>query len=103
MNVPVVNLRILKSIEEMAGRDWAIVPHAHDAAQQSMKMKAALEMVLAFHSGEPWTPERNVAWGNLQIDAGREFIDDSATTRVLCQTIREVLGLAEEFHQRLVS
>ena len=75
---------------------WNDVPHAQRASQQSTKRLACLEMVLMFHNGEPWTPEKSREWNHLQAVAGREFPRDSATTKVLCDTIREVLGLQEE-------
>lgn len=96
MNFPMQNKLQLKHLEEMASNDWANVPHAQQAAQQAMKMKAALELVLAFHSGEPWSHESVSKWLSLQRDAGVLHPSETATTRVLCDTIREVLGLKEE-------
>lgn len=45
----------------------------------------ALRLVLLFHDGGPWTEERSAEWA--RITGGRE-----ATTRVLCDHVRSVLG-----------
>jgi hypothetical protein len=45
----------------------------------------ALKAVLMFHSGEPWTHDRQWDW--KEISAGRE-----CTTKVLCDIVREALA-----------
>lgn len=89
MNTPEENKRLLREITENAGYD-------NPAAKQALKMKAALEMVLMFHGLEDWDDTKRIAWERLQLEAGRQKPGDMATTRVLCDTIREVLGLQEE-------
>lgn len=47
--------------------------------------RKALQAVLMFHSGEPWTEERQWDW--KAISAGRE-----CTTKVLCDIVRGALA-----------
>ncbi len=49
-------------------------------------MRATLEAVLLFHSGSPWTPEKQAQWKTL---TGA----DEATTKVLCDQVREALAV----------
>jgi len=72
------------------------------------KILAALKLVLLFHSGEAWTPERTAEWidhiRTIEIATGRglgEKINGGEivfageiTTRALCDAIRAVLGEA---------
>ncbi len=95
-NSPAHNRLQLKHISEMASNDWANVPHAQQAAQQGLKMAAALKMVLEFHCCDPWTPDRDEKWRVLQERAGRFRPHLAVTTKELCDTIREVLGEQEE-------
>jgi hypothetical protein len=46
--------------------------------------RAALEAVLLFHSGGPWTHERRTRWQFLTGYA-------EATTKILCDVVREAL------------
>ena len=96
MNFPKKNLDDLKVLKEMAENDNPLVKITSDAAKQGMKMKAALEMVLSFHDPEAWTSERDHQWYDLQRAAGVENVKQGASTRTLCDTIREVLGLKME-------
>jgi hypothetical protein len=94
MNHPELNKLQLKNLADMASTNWANVPHY--AAVQAIKMKAALEMVLLFHTAGRWTSELSLQWHNLQGEAGREFSSQAVTTKVICDTIQEVLGLQQE-------
>lgn len=94
MNYPQRNLTDLRALRDLA--TWHDIPSTANAAQQALKMEAALRLVLLFHSPEPWTSSRQLAWTNAQVEAGVEFPRDEATTRVLCDTIRAVLGESEE-------
>jgi hypothetical protein len=48
------------------------------------RLREALELVLMFHSGEPWTDSRKLRW--------REIVgDDNANSRAMCDHIREIL------------
>jgi hypothetical protein len=59
--------------------------------------QAALQLALLFHSGEPWTHQREIAWANLirtiEQETGRTVVQGriEATTRVLCDAIRAAL------------
>lgn len=56
------------------------------SAQDDVDMlRKALQAVLIFHSGGPWTFERQWDW--KAISAGRE-----CTTKVLCDIVREALA-----------
>jgi hypothetical protein len=91
MNYPEQNKRALATLEGYATH-WQDVPSACDAGKQAMKMQAALRLVLTFHSGEPWTPEWDRRWIDLQEQAGVLLPRAGATTKNLCDVIREVLG-----------
>ena len=93
MNFPEENKRALKQLHDFASTDWDDVKHANEAGKQAVKMETALKMVLEFHSGEAWTADRSNEWYNLQIQAGRSEAGYEATTKILCDTIREVLGM----------
>lgn len=49
------------------------------------KLEDALEAVLLFHSGSPWTEAKKTQWWNLTQST-------DATTRTLCDTVRLALG-----------
>lgn len=60
---------------------------------------AAMKLVLLFHSGEPWTEEREIEWikclrvienstGHVLCGARRPEV----TTRVLCEAVRAAMG-----------
>lgn len=65
--------------------------------QSTAVSRAALEMVLLFHSASPWTHEKRVRWVDLmhqiEITTGAHLTSDSteATTRVLCECVRRAL------------
>lgn len=48
-------------------------------------LRAALTLVLRFHSGAPWTEEDSHRWRAVTGT-------DEATTKVLCDHIRKALG-----------
>jgi hypothetical protein len=103
VNYPLKNKRALECLADSASilADGSPkYPYLQDGGKQALKMQAALKMVLAFHDPAPWSFERCQEWRLLQNAAGRLDPDEAATTRVLCDTIREVLGLAEEKHER---
>jgi hypothetical protein len=52
------------------------------------RLVAALRLPLLFHSGAPWTEERRLEWRSLTGSY-------EATTKVMCDAIREALALAE--------
>src|SRR5687767_1845900 len=56
-----------------------------DNQDEATTLRNALKAVLMFHSGEPWTQERQWEW--KAISAGRE-----CTTKVLCDIVREALS-----------
>lgn len=73
--------------------------------------RKALEAVLLFHSGSPWTPEKQDAWqefGFATLGKPPKFEDYhyarksdrpdtfEATTRVLCEMVRAALGRINE-------
>ena len=95
MNYPLQNLAALRSLYDYTTTDWDHVPSAQAAGKQALKMEAALKLVLLFHSGKPWDSEAKNQWHNLSVDAGVEF-PKAATTRGLCDLIREVLGMQAE-------
>lgn len=85
------NQRIINQHHHVAGHDWDDVPHAQSMAQHAVKMEAALRMVLMFYKSH-WDAELREKWKSLQKTAGIEHPIDEATTRVMCDTIRDVLG-----------
>jgi hypothetical protein len=87
--------RAIERLHAHAGADWREITDAHEAGKQGVRMEAALRLVLAFHSGEPWTRERQLDWHNLQVEAGVEH-PHPATTKGLCDVIRDVLGIEPE-------
>ncbi len=98
MNFPTKSKRCLEILRSFQEERFAATPFLQEAGQHSERMEAALRMVLAFHSAERWDIQRNLEWHNLQVQAGRGRVTDGATTKVLCDTIREVLGLQEEVY-----
>ena len=55
-------------------------------AQESLR--DALDAVLMFHSGGPWTDEKRLKWRHI-------VGTDEATTKQLCDHIRRVLAKEE--------
>ncbi len=72
-------------------------PWNAEICMHACRMEAALRMVLSFHSGKRWEPGLANEWRCLQRDAGilPTYIDEAATTKVLCSVIRQVLGEKE--------
>lgn len=56
------------------------------------KQRAALELVLLFHRGGEWRRGEDAAWLNFQRLAGVETPSADATSKVLCDVVRRVLG-----------
>jgi hypothetical protein len=77
--------------QHVAGADWDDVPFAQEMAKHAVKMEAALRMVLMFYKSN-WDAELREKWKTLQASAGIEHPIEEATTRVMCDTIRDVLG-----------
>lgn len=92
MNCAETNRELLKDLHAAASGGWANIPLSKDQAKLACKMEAALKLVLIFHSASPWNSTKEIDWCNLQVDCGCEEPVREATTRVLCDTIREVLG-----------
>lgn len=93
MNFHLEIQRLLRETESVAGPDWDNVPHAQQiAAWQSLKMRAALRMVLLFYTAPYWSHDQRLEWFNLQVDAGLTDCTYEASTRVLCDAVRSVLG-----------
>jgi hypothetical protein len=82
----------LDHLREHASPDWASVADANEAGKQGLRMEAVLKLVLLYHSGEPWDDAKKGEWHNLQVEAGMQDVRD-ATTRGLCNVVREVLGI----------
>lgn len=96
MNSTIENKRLIRALYDMASPNWEKVPSAQHPAQLALKMHAALEMTLQFHASSPWDEEMKMKWQLLQQYAGRETQAPECTTKSLCDTIREVLGIQEE-------
>jgi len=60
-----------------------------EALESSTSMEDALNATLLFHSGGPWTEEKQAQW--VEITGRTE-----ATSKVLCDHIRWVLSLHNE-------
>lgn len=56
------------------------------------QLRAALKLVLLYQSPGGWGVNQDKEWLDLQIQAGIETPVAQANTRVLCDTIRKVLG-----------
>lgn len=95
MLFPEIQKRQLKRMAEHAGPDWNAVPDAQNVAKLGLQMEAALRMVLMFHGGDWYAAER-AEWLRLQEQIGVEFPQADATTRILCDTIRMVLGVERD-------
>lgn len=87
--------RALEWIKDYVGLHWE-GSSMRLARTLAMQMRAALEMVLLFHMVGPWLSEHTKQWMDLQKRAGIDAPDPSATTRVLCDVIRKVLGIVED-------
>lgn len=57
------------------------------------KKDAALEAVLLFHSGSPWDDTKRLRWLELAHLVLKDvyYLNYEATTRVLCDMVREAL------------
>ena len=82
--------RCLQTLESFAD-DPIQSTDIREAGKQAMRMKAVLEMMLMFYTPGRW--EYRERWQELQSNAGVESPEELATTKVLCDTIRNVLGI----------
>lgn len=62
---------------------------------RELRMEAALKLVLLFHSPNPWTADKGLEWRRLQTAAGVKDAHSEATSKALCDVVREVLGVEE--------
>lgn len=69
----------------------------HEAGRMAIRMKAALEMALLFHRGGAWTQADTIRWIALQNLIGVESTKGEASTKTLCNVLRDVLGDAPTF------
>jgi hypothetical protein len=93
MNLPEENRRILEAFRGLASHLGDDHPSFQKISRFALKMEACLWMVLMFHGNGPWTEERAEEWKSLQIQAGIETPSEAGTTKILCDTIRDVLGI----------
>ncbi|HXH12320.1 MAG TPA: hypothetical protein VNP04_21450 [Alphaproteobacteria bacterium] len=57
--------------------------------QHVAQLRRACQAVLLFHDGTPWTPQKQAAWEQFtQMPV--------ATTRALCDTVRQALSATTE-------
>lgn len=61
-----------------------VIPNDDGLSDKFIRMGKALDAVLLFHSGSPWTDEKRAAWR-------RASGQDEATTKVLCDVVRLAL------------
>ena len=93
MNHPATNRRALAELANYATQ-WREIPSAMEAGQLGLKMEAALQMTLLFKDYTTyWTDQHREQWIELQRKAGIDEPNPEATSRVLCDTIRAVLGV----------
>lgn len=88
--------RALATLHEFASDDWSKVPSTQAAGMQAVRMETALRMVLLYFSGRPWDSVEAHLWANCQAKAGIENPREECSSRVLCDTIRSVLGASEQ-------
>jgi len=83
--------RCAKCDERLDPQDHVLCPECSDGMllEQNVELREALEAVLLFHSPPPWEEAKRARWQEL---TGK----DEATTKVLCDRIREVLADEEQ-------
>lgn len=75
--------------DELAGAVKEMMESTLDMLEDLRNARYALAAVLLFHGAGPWDEQKRAAWA--KFTRGRP----DATTRALCDTVREALGIVD--------